>query len=54
MLTRTSCRINAGHYTALVKTSGKWWLANDHKVREMSEEEVAKRRDGYLFFLRRK
>ncbi|KAI9771913.1 MAG: hypothetical protein M1835_006346, partial [Candelina submexicana] len=42
-----------GHYTAIRKIDGKWWLLDDDIVKELSEEEVKQRQDGYLFFLRK-
>ena len=43
--------VSGGHYVAWVCKRGKWYLTDDSRVREKTEEEAKEAaEDGYLFF----
>jgi len=46
--------LDSGHYIACVKKDGKWWLCDDQKVSEISEEKAMEQmKKSYLLFLDR-
>lgn len=47
-------QLSAGHYTAYTLNRGKWYIFNDHKVRQCSEQDHIVSSAAYILFYKRR
>jgi hypothetical protein len=46
-------QLQAGHYTAITKNRGRWFVFNDHKISPVEEKDIVTQAAYILFYQRR-